>query len=234
MSTFVVAHGAWSAGWAWKKMRPLMRALGHELFTQSYTGQGERIHLAHAGIDLDTHITDVLNLLQYEDLHDVILLGHSYGGMVATGVADSVPERISQLVYLDAFVPRNGQSVLSLQSEETRQRMFDAVRSQGDGWQLPANPMPPDTSPQDFAWATPKRVMQPFKTFEQAIVLTGAAATLPTAYIYCTLPGPGDVFRQFAERARAEPNWRYFEIEASHNPHITVPEALMRILQSLA
>ena len=234
MSTFVVAHGAWSAGWAWKKMRPLMRALGHELFTQSYTGQGERIHLAHAGIDLDTHITDVLNLLQYEDLHDVILLGHSYGGMVATGVADSVPERISQLVYLDAFVPRNGQSVLSLQSEETRQRMFDAVRSQGDGWQLPANPMPPDTSPQDFAWATPKRVMQPFKTFEQAIVLTGAAATLPTAYIYCTLPGPGDVFRQFAEGARAEPDWRYFEIEASHNPHITVPEALMRILQSLA
>ena len=235
MAAFVIAHGAWSSGWAWKKMRPLMRALGHELFTPSYTGQGERVHLAHPGIDLDTHITDVLNVLHYEDLHDVILLGHSYGGMVATGVADRVADRVSQLVYLDAFVPRNGQSVLSLQPEVARQRLREAVRLQGDGWRLPANPMPPDTSPQDFAWATPKRVMQPFKTFEQAIVLTdgAGAATLPTAYIYCTQPGPGDVFRQFADRARAEPDWRYFEMQASHNPHITVPDALMRVLQSL-
>ena len=235
MTAFVIAHGAWSSGWAWKKMRPLMRALGHELFTPSYTGQGERVHLAHPDIDLDTHITDVLNVLHYEDLHDVILLGHSYGGMVATGVADRVADRVSQLVYLDAFVPRNGQSVLSLQPEVARQRLREAVRLQGDGWRLPANPMPPDTSPQDFAWATPKRVMQPFKTFEQAIVLTdgAGAATLPTAYIYCTQPGPGDVFRQFADRARAEPDWRYFEMQASHNPHITVPDALMRVLQSL-
>ena len=233
MTAFVIAHGAWSSGWAWKKMRPLMRALGHELFTPSYTGQGERVHLAHPGIDLDTHITDVLNVLHYEDLHDVILLGHSYGGMVATGVADRAADRVSQLVYLDAFVPRNGQSVLSLQPEVARQRLREAVRLQGDGWRLPANPMPPDTSPQDFAWATPKRVMQPFKTFEQAIVLTDGAATLPTAYIYCTQPGPGDVFRQFADRARAEPDWRYFEMQASHNPHITVPDALMRVLQSL-
>ena len=235
MAAFVIAHGAWSSGWAWKKMRPLMRALGHELFTPSYTGQGERVHLAHPDIDLDTHITDVLNVLHYEDLHDVILLGHSYGGMVATGVADRVADRVSQLVYLDAFVPRNGQSVLSLQPEVARQRLREAVRLQGDGWRLPANPMPPDTSPQDFAWATPKRVMQPFKTFEQAIVLTdgAGAATLPTAYIYCTQPGPGDVFRQFADRARAEPDWRYFEMQASHNPHITVPDALMRVLQSL-
>jgi pimeloyl-ACP methyl ester carboxylesterase len=232
MATFVVAHGAWSSGWAWKKMRPLMQERGHALFTPSYTGQGERAHLAHPGIDLDTHITDVLNLLHYEDLCDVVLLGHSYGGMVATGVADQAADRVSQIIYLDAFVPRNGQSALSLQSEEAGVRLREAVRTQGDGWRIPANPMPPDTSLQDVAWATPKRVMQPFKTFEQAIVLTGAAATLPTAYIYCTRPGPGDVFRQFADRARTEPGWRYREMDASHNPHITAPGELMHILQS--
>ena len=233
MATFVIAHGAWSSGWAWKKMRPLMRALGHDLFTPSYTGQGERVHLAHPGIDLDAHITDVLNLLHYEDLNEVILLGHSYGGMVATGVADRAPERLAQVIYLDAFVPRNGQSVLSLFPEEAPQRTLEAVRTQGDGWRIPANPMPPDTSPQDFEWATPKRVMQPARTFEQAITLTGAAHRLPKTYIYCTRCGPGDVFRQFADRARTEPGWRYFEMDASHNPHITVPHELMRILQSL-
>ena len=233
MATFVIAHGAWSSGWAWKKMRPLMRALGHDLFTPSYTGQGERAHLAHRDIDLDTHITDVLNLLHYEDLHDVILLGHSYGGMVATGVADRAAGRIAHLVYLDALVPRHGQSVLLLFPEEARQRTLEAVRTQGDGWRIPANPLPPDTAREDFDWATPKRVMQPLQTFEQAIEMTGTLAKLPTAYIYCTRPGPGDVFRQFADRARAEPGWKYFEMDASHNPHITVPHELMRILQSL-
>ena len=233
MTTFVIAHGAWSSGWAWKKMRPLMRGLGHELVTPSYTGQGERVHLAHPGIDLDTHINHVLNVLRYEDLRDVILLGHSYGGMVATGVADRAPERIAQVVYLDAFVPRDGQSVMSMQTEDNRQRVREAARTQGDGWRIPANPMPPDTSPPDFEWATPKRVMQPIKTFEQAIVLTGGAAALPTAYIYCTRFGPGDVFRQFADRAKNEPGWNYLEMDASHNPHITVPQALMQVLHSL-
>jgi pimeloyl-ACP methyl ester carboxylesterase len=95
MSTFIVAHGAWGSGWAWKKMRPLMHKAGHTLFTPSYTGLGERAHLARSGIDLDTHINDVLNVLHYEDLSEVILPGHSYGGMVATGLADRAPERMA-------------------------------------------------------------------------------------------------------------------------------------------
>src|SRR5689334_5875269 len=114
MATFVVAHGAWSAGWAWKKVRPLLRARGHEIFTPTYTGIGERAHLAHKDIDLDTHIRDVIGVLEYEDLRNVILVGHSYGGMVATGVADRASERIAQLVYLDAFAPRDGESLLDL------------------------------------------------------------------------------------------------------------------------
>ena len=109
MATFVICHGAWGAGWFWKKMRPLMRAHGHEMFTPSYTGIGERSHLLDRSINLDTHITDVLQVLKFEDLRDVILVGHSYGGMVATGVADRAAERIAQVVYVDAFVPRHGE-----------------------------------------------------------------------------------------------------------------------------
>ena len=112
--TFLLCHGAWSGGWAWKKMHPLMAQAGHRLMTPTYTGLGERAHLANPAIDLDTHIQDILNVIKYEDLRDIVLLGHSYGGMVATGVADRARERVSQLIYLDAFVPRDGQSLLDL------------------------------------------------------------------------------------------------------------------------
>ena len=234
MTTFVVVHGAWSAGWAWKKMHPLMGALGHTLVTPTYTGIGERSHLAHAGIDLNTHITDILKVLEFEDLRDVILIGHSYGGMVATGVADRAAGRIAQLVYLDAFVPRHGDSLLSLTPADNRSRVLDGVRTQGGGWRIPANPLPSDTRTEDVAWSTPRRVMQPLKTWEQPIELMGAVDTLPRSYIYCNKFGPGDVFRQFADRARVQPGWKYFEMDASHNPHITVPQELARLLDGIA
>lgn len=214
-------------------MRPLLRELGHELFTPSHTGLGERAHLANAGINLDTHVCDILNVLQFEDLHDVVLIGHSYGGMVATGVADRAAARIAQLVYLDAFVPRDGQSLLDLIPAEGARLTREATRRQGEGWRVPANPMPPDTSEADVRWATSKRMMQPLQTFEQPLKLTGAVDTLHRSYIYCTRPAPGDVFRQFADRFRNDPAWQYREMDASHNPHITVPEALTQVLNDL-
>ena len=234
MATFLVVHGAWSAGWAWKKMRPLLRERGHELFTPTHTGLGERAHLARPEIDLEDHIADILGVLEFEDLHGVILVGHSYGGMVATGVADRVAERIAHLVYLDAFVPRDGQSAFDLTGAAARLRSLEIARSQGDGWRVPPNPLPPDTSQADVAWAAPRRMMQPLKTLEQASRLTGAVERLPRTYIYCTRPGPGDVFRQFAERARAEPGWNYHELDASHNPHITMPETFAALLHGIA
>ena len=112
MATFVVAHGAWSAGWAWKKMHPLMAARGHRLITPTFTGLGERGHLSRPDIDLDTHIADILGVLAFEDLTNVSLIGHSYGGMVATGVADRARARTAQLIYLDAFVPDDGDGVV--------------------------------------------------------------------------------------------------------------------------
>lgn len=233
MATFLVAHGAWSGGWAWKKIRERLRERGHEVFTPTYTGLGERAHLSNREIGLDTHIEDVLGVLEYEDLREVILLGHSYGGMVATGVADRVPQRIRRLVYLDAFAPRDGQSVFDLVGPEERAKRLEAVKAQGGGWRMPPSPPPDDTGAEDLAWITPRRVMQPVKAFEQRIRLTGAADALKRSYIYCTKARPGDVFRQFAERARKE-GWQCFDLEASHSPNVTAPDALTEMLGAIA
>jgi pimeloyl-ACP methyl ester carboxylesterase len=231
MADIVVAHGAWSSSWAWKKMRPLLRTAGHELWTPSYTGMGERAHLANPSIDLDTHIQDVIGMLEMEDLRDVVLLGHSYGGAVATGIADRARERIAQLVYLDAFVPQGGESVFEVQPAERANRMRELAREKGDGWRIPSSAMPPDTPEADISWAAHRRLPQPIKTFEQKLRLSGQTPP-PRSYIYCKRFGPGDVFRQFADRARRE-GWRHFEIDSSHNPHITAPQELLAILQEI-
>ena len=120
MATFVIVHGAWSGGHAWRWVRPRLRAAGHEVFTPALTGLGERSHLASAQVDLDTHIQDVLGVLEFEDLDQVVLVGHSSGGMVITGVADRAPQRLAQLVYLDAEVPADGQSEFDLLPLEER------------------------------------------------------------------------------------------------------------------
>ena len=234
MAVFVVAHGAWSAAWAWKKMRPLLRAAGHELWTPTYTGLGERAHLASPTVDLDTHIADLIGMLEMEDLRDVVLIAHSYGGMVATGVADRARERIAQLVYLDAFVPHDGQSLFDLQPADARVRMRELARTDGEGWRLPPTQMPADTPDADVTWASGRRRPQPIRTFEQPLRLAGNAAPPPRSYIYCQRSAPADVFRQFAERAQRESGWRYFEIDASHNPHITAPQALLDLLAKIA
>ncbi len=228
--TFLVAHGAWSAGWTWKKMRPLMGAAGHQLITPTYTGLGEREHLANPSIDLETHIQDVLGVIKYEQLDRFILIGHSYGGMVATGVADRVPERISRLVYLDAFVPIDGQALFDLVSPASAQRMRDSARD-GDGWRVSPNPVPPDTPPEDVKWIQPLRVPHPLRTFETPLKLRAGDTRIPRTYIYCKRTNPEDPFRRFAERARHE-RWSYREIDASHSPHITAPEALQALLES--
>jgi pimeloyl-ACP methyl ester carboxylesterase len=233
MATIVLAHGAWSAGWAWKKMRPLFAAAGHEFFSPTYTGVGERAHLAHPDIDLSTHIQDVTAVFDFEDLKDVTLLGHSYGGMVATGVADRIPERIRRVVYIDAFAPEDGQSLFDLVGPKVEANMRAGAAKDGDGWKLPLNPMPADTSPEDQAWAIPRRRPQPIKTFEQNIRLQPGRPMPSRHYIYAKRSGPGDVFRQFGERAKHDTSWSYHEIDASHNPHITCPDVLMALLTQI-
>ena len=229
MATFVVAHGAWSAGWVWKKMHSLMVARSHRLVTPTYTGLGERAHLANPDIDLETHIADMLGVLEMEDLTGVDLIGHSYGGMVATGVADRARNRVSQLIYLDAFAPQDGDSVMNLlPSEERAQR-----QPGGDGWRIAPMTMPPDTPAEDVAWCAPRRVPQPAQTFQQKLHLQNGPLTLRRHYIYCTRHPPGDRFRPFYERAKHE-GWGTSEIDASHNPHVTCPEVLSDLLSRIA
>jgi pimeloyl-ACP methyl ester carboxylesterase len=234
MATFVVCHGAWSAGWAWKKVRPLLRAAGHEIFTPTYTGLGERAHQVGRDVDLDTHIADVVAVLECENLRDVVLVGHSYGGMVATGVADRAVDRISRLIYLDAFVPGRGQSLFDMLPPEERARRRQGADTGGDGWLLPPNPPPPDTSPEDVAWITPRRRWQPIGCFAQPLLLMRPDTALPRSYIYCTRLGPGDPFGQFARRFRSDPAWQFFELDASHSPNVTAPEALVSLLDRIA
>jgi pimeloyl-ACP methyl ester carboxylesterase len=232
MATFVVAHGAWSAGWAWKKMRPLLRGAGHELWTPTYTGLGERAHLANAEVSLDTHIRDVVAAIEMEHLDDVVLIGHSYGGMVATGVADRARARVAQLVYLDAFAPTDGQAIFDLVPPETAEKMRAGAAASPSSYGVPPNPMPADTAPEDVEWAMPRRMPQPLKAFSTPLKLS-AEPSAPRSYIYCTKIGPHDTFGPFAARAKRE-DWRYFEIDASHNPHITAPAALLAILNQIA
>jgi pimeloyl-ACP methyl ester carboxylesterase len=231
MATILLAHGAWSAAWAWKKMRPLMAASGHVFLAPTYTGLGIHADLADPAVDLDTHIEDLLRVLYYEDARDVVLLGHSYGGMVATGVADRAADRIAHLIYLDAFVPKPGQSLSDLVSEEAREQRRLAVAA-GDGWRVPPSPSPDDISPEDLAWMAGRRSAHPLKCFEQPLALANGDLRLPRSYVRAmrNVHGP---FGAFAERARSEPGWAYYEIDASHSPNITAPEVLMALLNDI-
>ena len=231
MATIVLAHGAWSAAWAWKKMRPLMARSGHSFFTPTYTGLGERAHLANPSIDLETHIEDVLGVLEFEDLRDIVLLGHSYGGMVATGVADRARAPIAHLIYLDAFVPKDGESLFDLVPEEQRQRQ-QASAAAGDGWRIAPNPTPEDTSAEDQAWIANKRLPHPLKCMDTRLKLRNGPLTLPRSYIVATRNRHGP-FGQFAALARTTPGWTCDEIDASHSPNVTAPEPLMALVDRI-
>jgi pimeloyl-ACP methyl ester carboxylesterase len=230
--TFLVAHGAWSAGWSWKRMHPLMQAAGHRLIVPTYTGLGERQHLATREVDLETHIRDLLGVITFEELEDIVLVAHSYGGIVATGLVDRLPTRFRKLIYVDAFVPRDGECMFDLVPSDNIER-FRKGLADGDGWRVPPMPIPPDTSPADVEWISRLRMPQPLHCFDMPVKLEHGDTRIPRAYIYARRAPPVDPFRRFADRARNE-GWDFREIDASHSPHVTAPEALMELLLELS
>jgi pimeloyl-ACP methyl ester carboxylesterase len=236
MATFVVVHGAWSGAHAWRWVRPLLRSAGHEVFTPSLTGLGERAHLADPRTDLDTHIEDVVAVLHYEDLRDVVLVGHSYGGMVLTGVADRTSDRLARLVYLDADVPVDGQSEFDLLPPE-ESAGYEAAAREGDGWRIPPpfpDPLPPGT-PAVVAWAVERMVPHPLRTLTQPLRLTGReGAGLPRTYVLCTEGKEGQPVPPYVERVSSDPAWRVVELHAGHSAHVTAPDALARTLEDVA
>ena len=227
---FVLVHGAWHGGWCWAKVARLLRDAGHEVYTPTLTGLGERAHLARPEVDLELHIQDVVAMLEAEELRGVTLVGHSYGGMVVTGVAArAAGGRIAQLVYLDAFVPEAGKALLDYLGPRA-DAMREAVRTQGEGWKLP--PFPPErfgvTSQRDTEWLTKHLVPQPFRTFEQPLPAAGGDR-LKRSYVYCSRPATG-TFDQFAEPLRDDRKWTFHDVKTGHDAMVTAPGEIAKIL----
>jgi pimeloyl-ACP methyl ester carboxylesterase len=238
MATYVLVHGGGHGGWCYQKVARLLRAAGHEVHAPSLTGLGERSHLLGPGIDLNTHIKDITSLLRYEDLSEVILVGHSYGGMVITGVADRASARVGRLVYLDAANPKDGQSLASLSPQ-----LILAAKKFGtivNGVELVLLPETTDvglmygvTDPADVAWMTARLTPHPWRCFEQPLTLADEAAYLaiPQYHIVCSATL---ATRDKALMAEARAAGRLWDIDTGHDLMITEPQAVAGALLEVA
>ena len=245
MATFVLVHGAWHGGWCWQKLIPFLEAAGHEVFAPTLTGLAERASEISPDVGLDTHIQDIVGELVEHNLHQVILVGHSYGGMVITGVVDAVPERIAHLVYLDTFVPRNGESMAGV-VPLLRYVLRRQAQAHGDGWRVPplGGPYGVTTEP-DRSWLLSKVTPQPLLSLEQPLQLKNPAIvfTKPHTHISCTNRGFFSPFMQHLQVYRAMPfpgrrkvllpheaEWRLRQLPTGHDAMITMPRELADLL----
>ena len=242
MATFVLVHGSGYGGWCWKLVVPLLRAAGHEVYTPTLTGLGEREHLASREVGLETHVRDIVNVLRYEDLRDVILVGHSLGGMAITGAANDAPDRIAQLIYLDAIVPEDGRSRMDLHTPENAAQKQAQVRERGEGWRKPGsrNFTPQWDAPLGSKdWERTRKVPQPFKALQDPVRLSNPAAlALPRTFVYCTRKLPGDdpwIERAASiRRSGSEARWRFRTLDSGHMAMFEVPDQVAKLLIELA
>lgn len=239
MATFVLVHGGGHGGWCYQAVARLLRDEGHEVYTPTLTGLGERSHLLSADVDLEMHITDVVQLLDFEDLSDVVLVGHSYGGMVITGIADRVPERIANLVYLDAAFPQNGQSLVDVAGD-----FILAARESAqvvDGIELV---LFPGTDPMNYfgvtdsaqlAWMKPKLTPHPWRCFEQKLVLNNEELMrqIPFSFVLTNvqIETLDDEMREMAKQVT---EGRFYEVATGHDLMISEPEKTAEVLLSIA
>lgn len=237
MATYVLVHGGGHGGWCYQKVTARLRAAGHDVHAPTLTGLGERAHLLRPEIDLETHIADVVAVLEFEGLRDVILVGHSYGGMVITGVADRASERVRELVYLDAAHPRDGES-LAMVAPAQMEPTYQGARTV-DGVELVMWPMPGMagffgiTDPQDVAFTEARLTPHPWKCFAQPLHLRNgdAARRLPRTNINCTESLRNSAGEALARQTEGDRNW---EIDTGHDLMITEPEAVAAMLLRLA
>ena len=235
MAIFVLVHGAWGGAHGFRKVRGPLRAGGHEVFTPSLTGIGERVHLTGPQVCLTTHVTDVVNTVLYEDLDEIVLLGFSYGGFVVTGAVEHIGDRVRHLVYLDAFVPGDGDTVYDHTGAAAGR---GRVIGPGDTWLVPPMPREYD-DPAEAAWAGPRRTPHPVGCFTEPVRLARPLEEYPftRTYIKATgepRPEAADAFWTAADRAKASPAWRYREIATNHMIASNRPEELTRLLLELA
>jgi pimeloyl-ACP methyl ester carboxylesterase len=234
MATFVLVHGGWSGAHGFRKVRRLLQAEGHDVFTPSLTGIGERVHLVSPQVNLTTHIQDVVNVVLYEDLSEVVLVGFSYGGAVVTGAVADIAERIRELVFLDAFVPSDGDTVSGLSGRER-----PATTIVGADWLVPP-PTREYDDPDEAAWQSERRVPHPLRCFTEPVRVAKPLEQHPfgLTYIKASADSPdapgGEAFWNAAAHAKASDRWRYREIATNHMVASNRPLELAAILLELA
>lgn len=230
---FVLVHGAWHGGWCWRRVVERLEAHGHRAFAPTLTGLGERSHLLRASIDLDTHIADIVNVIVYEDLQDVVLVGHSYAGFVTSGVAEQVEARLSGFVFLDAFVPDDGDSMASAGTPATRDAI-EAARARGET-ALPPRPAAAfHVNAADCGWVDRLCGPHPIGTFLQPLKLTGARERVSRRAYIRAANYPNPVFDAAAARLRTTPGWQVYDVPCGHDIMVDMPDRLVEILEDIA
>jgi pimeloyl-ACP methyl ester carboxylesterase len=230
---FVLVHGAWHGGWCWRRVADRLHAGGHAVFTPTLTGLGERAHLMRAGIGLDTHIADVVNAITWEGLGDVVLCGHSYGGFIISGVAERMAAAIRSIVFLDAFMPRDGESVRELTGPAVREAI-DAALQRGDLGIAPRSAEAFGVNPADRAWVDRLCVPQPIATVTDRIKLNGAVARIArkTYVRAASYANPG--FDLALAAVTSDPSWRTHAVASGHDVMVDAPDRLCEILLEAA
>jgi pimeloyl-ACP methyl ester carboxylesterase len=233
--SFVLVHGAFSGGWCYAEVAQRLREHGHQVFTPTNTGVGERSHLARLGtINCSTHIQDIVNVIEWERLTDVILCGHSYGGMVVGGVADRIPDKIASLVYLDAAIPEDGKSLFDLISPP--EQILFLVNSTGDADGQLCSPLPGSHSANPAVSAEPdeRLTRQPLATFTERLKLTGEHLSIRKKTYILATNWEGNPARPIYERIKRAEGWNAVEIHSGHNVQLEAPDELARALMAAA
>jgi pimeloyl-ACP methyl ester carboxylesterase len=223
-ATFVLVHGAWAGGWNWARVAERLIANGHRVHAPALSGLGERSHLAGCDINLTTHVNDIVNEIKWKDLDRIVLVGHSYGGLVITGVAEQVGQRIASIVYLDAFIPADGQAFADfapwLQDMSGEPMIAAFPSSEGDY-----------LDDADRAWVDSKATPQPTATFTEKLRVTGAYQRVPRkTFIQAT--GWDSPFGETVAAARTDPSWAVYEVASGHDVAIDAPQKLAEILEA--
>ncbi|MEZ5102326.1 MAG: alpha/beta fold hydrolase [Thermoleophilia bacterium] len=230
MATFVLVHGAWHGGWCWRRVLPLLRAAGHEAHAPTLTGLGDRAHLLTRDVGVETWVDDLCATLVAEDVRDAVLVGHSFAGLLVLAVAERLPGRIAQLVFLDAHTPEDGESPVD-EAPALGPLVRAAAAEHGDGWLVPpwqAAALGID-DPADAAWVDARLTPFPLAAFEHRVALSSEIArAIPRTYVWCTR----SLFGPIAEQARAD-GWPVLELDAGHDAMVTAPDALAGLLRRL-
>jgi pimeloyl-ACP methyl ester carboxylesterase len=230
--TFVLVHGAWHGGWCWRRVSDLLEKKGHKVFTPTMTGLGERSHLIDPKINLATHITDIVNVIKWEGLKDIVLVGHSYGGSIVSGVAEQAGDKISSIVFLDAFVPDNGDSLASKASQGTRDAIA-AVVQKGDTAMKPISAAFFQVNEKDRAWVDGMCTPQPIATFTDKSIITGARDRIAKKAFIRAKGYSSGPFDAAHEKAKAS-GWRVYEMPCGHDAMVDMPDRLTEILLEVA